>query len=279
MMCMFESTSILEQNLSSFRALHKDQKHNMKAHTLRRVLKVMLDCDAVVNCNILSKDYSFTEFGLRAFNRYRSFVRCCQECTCFGAASEDFASSMLFDRSCSFQAIAGATEGRSCPQGFARGGSQVVETCPGLVSCGAAQTAAKKLMVSLAERVTAKLKLVGPAAFTQDARERLEKFQREDREQLQKLEAIQLRELKDASPLDAKDGLAVCVISKAEITARNSIIKEKAQALHKLCGMRVCQMALKVMKAWIWGLLSAGFSEATLQDLSGCLSACVAANF
>ena len=245
MMCMFESTSVLEQNLSSFRALHKDKKHNMKAQTLRSVLKVMLDCDAVVNYNILSKEYSFTDFGLRAFNRYRSL---------FGAAKNAPASVLprrTLHRRCSSTGVAAFKRLQAQQKAEAVPKDLPVEEAKSLkraLDSSAAEQCTprqKKLMVSLAERVTAKLKVVGPAAFAQDARERLEKFQREDREQLQKLEAIQLRELKDTSPLDAKDGLAVCIISKAEVTACDKIIKEKAQALHKLCGMRVCHLTSK----------------------------------
>ncbi|CAE7483321.1 unnamed protein product, partial [Symbiodinium sp. CCMP2592] len=90
----------------------------------------------------------------------------------------------------------------------------------------------KKMVVALAERVTAKLALVSPATFATD-----------DEEEFKKLDGVQLRELKTAEIRgDAQHGLAVCIISKNEIPNADKIVKDKAKALSQLCGLRVCHL-------------------------------------
>ena len=242
MLCLFESTGILEQNLSSFRALHRDQKQNTSRATLRSLLKVMVDTDLVATYNPASKIYTLTEFGLRAYNRYRSL---------YGAAKNAPASTLprrTMHRKCAKTGMAafkrlqaeqkaGAVP-TDMPQEEAQSLKRVLDT-----SAEQHETKRQKKLVSeLAERVTAKLALVSREAFAKDAKERLARLQNEDREQLKKLESMQLRELKDASAMDPAGGLAVCVISKAEIERADAIIKDRARALHKLCGLRVCHL-------------------------------------
>ncbi|CAE7875869.1 unnamed protein product [Symbiodinium necroappetens] len=243
MLCMFEGTGLLEQNLSSFRAMHRDQKRNTSPDTLRCLLKVMVDCDPVVTFNILSKEYKLSDFGIRAYNRYRSL---------FGAARNAPASLLprrTMNRRCSSTGLAALKRlqvqqkaeavPKELPLEEARSLKRALDTSAEEHST----KRQKKMVVALAERVTAKLALVSPAAFAKDARERLQKLQREDEEEFKKLDGMQLRELKTAEILgDAQNGLAVCIISKNEIPNADKIVKDKAKALSQLCGLRVCHL-------------------------------------
>ncbi|CAE7347717.1 unnamed protein product [Symbiodinium sp. CCMP2592] len=243
MLCMFEGTGLLEQNLSSFRAMHHDQKRNTSPDTLRCLLKVMVDCDPVVTFNILTKEYKLTDFGIRAYNRYRSL---------FGAARNAPASLLprrTMNRRCSSTGLAALKRLQAQQKADAVPKELPLEEAKSLKR--ALDTSAeehstkrqKKMVVALAERVTAKLALVSPATFAKDARERLQKLQLQDEEEFKKLDGMQLRELKTAEILgDAQNGLAVCIISKNEIPNADKIVKDKAKALSQLCGLRVCHL-------------------------------------
>ena len=242
MLCMFEGTGLLEQNLSSFRAMHKDQRQNTSRSTLRSLLKILVDCDGAVSYSPKSKEYTLTEFGMRAYNRYRSL---------YGAA-KNTATTALPRRTvrprCSSTGLAAFKRQQSkekaeviaadLPEAEACSLKRVLDT-----AAEQQQTKRQKSLVqSLAQRVTEKLALVSPAAFSKDAASRLERLQKEDRERLAKLDAVQLRELKNAETMDAQGGLCVCIISKGEISRADQIIKDRARTLHKLCGMRVCHL-------------------------------------
>ena len=242
MLCVFESTGILEQNLAAYRAVSSGQRQNSTPATLKTILKVLLDVDDVVKFNDRDQTYSLTKFGMDAFNLYR---------TMFGAGKNVAQHNLPQRTTRRFLSATGlaaftrlqseqkkTTTAAVVSEDEARHLKRLVEESTDLRATKKQRTMSEML----ANKVATKVSLLSPDAFAADGRAKLEKLLAEEKSRVSKLSDMQVRDLDSSEPMDASGGVAVCVISKGEVSNANDIIKACAKQLHRLGGLKVLHL-------------------------------------
>ena len=274
MLSLFESTAMLEQNLSLMRMCSRDERAHTSHEKVRALLKLHLDvADPVVVYNSRDRSYRLTSFGTRCFNLYRQLF----------PAGTNVKKNELPKRvmkrklnSTGMAAFLRVQEEQKANLVAQTVSSSEAESLKKMVEQSAVKRASAKqesLRETLRKKVEAKVAVISPESFASDAKARLARLQAEEKERESKLLAMELRELSSAPFLDLSASVIVCVLDRTEIPNADRVIKETSKAVHSFAaGAKIVHLTSSTLvpkaleaRCLVWLAASASAEKSLMQ--------------
>ena len=232
MLSLFESTAILEQNLSLMRMCSRDERAHTSRENVRTLMKLHLDVtDPVVVYNSRERSYTLTAFGTRCFNLYRQLFPAGTNVKKKELPKRVMKRKLSSTGMAAFLRVQEEQKANLVAQNLDSAEAESLKKMAEQSSRKRASPKQESLRECLRKKIEAKVAVLSPENFESDAKARLARLQAEEKERQNKLLAMEVRELSSAPAMDMSGSVVVCVIQKADMPSADKIIKETSQAV------------------------------------------------